>query len=144
MSFKEIVLLFLFGIIVFTTVKFQIYLSKKKNPLYGLILPIISFCTVLCWYVLFTPVSFEISENFSTDTVISQDAESDETAQEEIPVPDIAVNKIEMDHEMMINSFIITVITGNIGTIILLIIYWSQRRKCSLNSELKQMQLEEL
>lgn len=144
MIFKEIVLLFLFGIIIFTIIKFQIYLSQKKNPLYGLILPVISFCIVLCWYILFTPSSFEVSEDFSTDTVISQNPETDEAEQEEIPVSDIAADEIKMDHEMMINSFIITVITGNIGTIILLIIYWGQRRKRSLNSELKQMQLEEL
>lgn len=144
MIFKEIVLLFLFGIIIFTIIKFQIYLSQKKNPLYGLILPVISFCIVLCWYILFTPSSFEVSEDFSTDTVISQNPETDEAEQEELPVSDIAADEIKMDHEMMINSFIITVITGNIGTIILLIIYWGQRRKRSLNSELKQMQLEEL
>ena len=49
-----------------------------------------------------------------------------------------------MDADMIQTSFIITVMTGNIGTMILLIIYWFQRRKRNLDYELKQMQLDEL
>lgn len=144
MNFGDILLLFLFGIIVFAIVKLQIYLSKKERPLYGLILPVVSFLLVLCWYVLLTPARFETSEDFSNDIVISENMDTGEITQEEMPAQDIDVDEVATDHEMMINSFIITVTTGNIGTIILLIIYWTLRRRRTLQSELKQMQLDEL
>ena len=64
---KEIILIILFGIVILTVVKFQIYLSKKEKPFYGLILPIFSFSAVLSGYLLLTPASFETSENFTTD-----------------------------------------------------------------------------
>lgn len=144
MNFGEILLLFLFGIIAFAIVKFQIYLSKKKNPLYGLILPVVSFLLVLCWYVLLTPARFETSEDFSTDIVISENMETGEITQEEMPAQDITADEVEMDQDMRDTSFIVTITTGNIGTIVLLIIYWTLRRRRTLHSELKQMELEEL
>lgn len=144
MNFGEILLLFLFGIIVFAIVKFQIYLSKKENPLYGLILPVVSFLLVLCWYVLLTPARFETSEDFSTDIVISENMETGEITQEEMPAQDITADEVEMDQDMRDTSFIVTITTGNIGTIVLLIIYWTLRRRRTLHSELKQMELEEL
>ena len=64
---KEIILIILFGIVILTVVKFQIYLSKKEKPFYGLILPIFFFFSVLSGYLLLTPASFETSENFTTD-----------------------------------------------------------------------------
>ncbi len=141
---KEIILIILFGIVILTVVKFQIYLSKKEKPFYGLILPIFSFSAVLSGYLLLTPASFETSENFTTDMAVSEVSEDDDMIPEEIPPQISEIREEKMDADMIQTSFIITVMTGNIGTMILLIIYWFQRRKRNLDYELKQMQLDEL
>ena len=76
--------------------------------------------------------------------VVSEVSEDDDMIPEEIPPQISEIREEKMDADMIQTSFIITVMTGNIGTMILLIIYWFQRRKRNLDYELKQMQLDEL
>ena len=74
---------------------------------------------------------------------VSEVSEDDDMIPEEIPPQISEIREEKMDADMIQTSFIITVMTGNIGTMILLIIYWFQRRKRNLDYELKQMQLDE-
>ena len=130
-------------IFIFAVVKFQIYLSKKECFAYGLILPVLSFSLVMGWHLFLTPVNIEISDDFTTNTIVSEDIEG-ETVREELQqeTPDTIKMKADTDHIQ--SSFLFTIIGGNAGTVILLIIYWIQRRKRTVHSELKKMQLSEL
>ncbi len=130
-------------IFIFAVVKFQIYLSKKECFAYGLILPVLSFSLVMGWHLFLTPVNIEISDDFTTNTIVSEDIEG-ETVREELQQETPDTIKMEADTDHIQSSFLFTIIGGNAGTVILLIIYWIQRRKRTVHSELKKMQLSEL
>ncbi len=130
-------------IFIFAVVKFQIYLSKKECFAYGLILPVLSFSLVMGWHLFLTPVNIEISDDFTTNTIVSEDIEG-ETVREELQQENPDTIKMEADTDHIQSSFLFTIIGGNAGTVILLIIYWIQRRKRTVHSELKKMQLSEL
>ena len=130
-------------IFIFAVVKFQIYLSKKECFVYGLILPVLSFSLVMGWHLFLTPVNIEISDDFTTNTIVSEDIEG-ETVREELQQENPDTIKMEADTDHIQSSFLFTIIGGNAGTVILLIIYWIQRRKRTVHSELKKMQLSEL
>lgn len=130
-------------IFIFAVVKFQIYLSKKECFVYGLILPVLSFSLVMGWHLFLTPVNIEISDDFTTNTIVSEDIEGD-TVREELQQETPDTIKMKADTDYIQSSFLFTIIGGNAGTVILLIIYWIQRRKRTVHSELKKMQLSEL
>lgn len=130
-------------IFIFAVVKFQIYLSKKECFVCGLILPVLSFSLVMGWHLFLTPVNIEISDDFTTNTIVSEDIEG-ETVREELQQETPDTIKMEADTDHIQSSFLFTIIGGNAGTVILLIIYWIQRRKRTVHSELKKMQLSEL
>ena len=130
-------------IFIFAVVKFQIYLSKKECFVYGLILPVLSFSLVMGWHLFLTPVNIEISDDFTTNTIVSEDIEG-ETVREELQQETPDTIRMEADTDHIQSSFLFTIIGGNAGTVILLIIYWIQRRKRTVHSELKKMQLSEL
>ncbi len=162
----EMILLVLFGAFLFAVAKLQIYLSEKRNPLLGLILPVLSFLLSLGWFVLLTPASMEFSEEPVTDIIVSEEIISEETAvggAQKIPaagdpweerdagghsgegqLPDTEITEIEAGKDMQLISGVVTLTIGNIGTVILLLIYWSRRRKRSVNAQLRQMRLKEL
>ena len=130
-------------IFIFAVVKFQIYLSKKECFVYGLVLTILSFSLVMGWHLFLTPVNIEISDDFTTNTIVSEDIEG-ETVREELQQETPDTIRMEADTDHIQSSFLFTIIGGNAGTVILLIIYWIQRRKRTVHSELKKMQLSEL
>ena len=130
-------------IFIFAVVKFQIYLSKKECFVYGLVLPVLSFSLVMGWHLFLTPVNIEISDDFTTNTIVSEDIEG-ETVREELQQETPDTIRMEADTDHIQSSFLFTIIGGNAGTVILLIIYWIQRRKRTVHSELKKMQLSEL
>lgn len=142
-NFSEIISLIILGVIILAIVKFQIYLSKKESFLYGLILPALSFLLVIGWYVLLTPASMETADDFSYTTFVSESTGTDDTMQEETP-PQTPAETTKADADMMTGSFITIFTFGNIGTVFLLIIYWIQRRKRTLRSELERMKRSEL
>jgi len=45
---------------------------------------------------------------------------------------------------MLLTSFVFAITMGNTGMAVLLLVYWTQRRKRTVGSELKKMQLNEL
>lgn len=130
----ELIKIFVVLFILFIILKTQIYLSKKQNKYYGLILPaIVLFFSIFLAFG-FTPTNTSI---VTTQTIISENEES-------INIPPRNEAPLEIDNSSAGLGIMSIFFIMNIGTILLLTIYFVCKRKQNRNSELKKMRLSEL
>ncbi len=111
------VILFLMIGIIIGMIFFQIFLSKKENKWYGLVLPIISFLFSLISVAnVATPISYMSSNNSLAETGLAG----------------------------IIFPMVATFLISNIPTVILLVIYFACREKRRVNKELDKMRIDDL
>lgn len=130
----EIIKIFVLLIIFFTILKTQLYLSKKENKYYGLIFPIIILFFSIFLAFGFTPTETRV---VTTEAVVGETKESESTpTRNDVP--------LEIDSGSSGLGILSTFFIINIGTILLLSIYFVCRSKQNRSIELKKMRASEL
>lgn len=118
-------------IILIAIIRLQIFLSKKDNKLFGLIIPIIIFASSLIFAFGFIPThnKIETTQSVMTETGKVVESSSDKTS------------TALRDHSLTTTSIVYTI---NAGNFVMLGIYFYCRHKKSTHAELKRMKAKEL
>lgn len=107
----------------------QIFLSKKKNKWFGLILPLIAFCFSLIAVTI-------VVANIATNIQIESISEDGEVIQE--------VNEPITDSGSIIGTAVFAFLIFNSPTAVLLTIYLACREKQKRNLALEKMSVQDL
>lgn len=120
-------------IILIAIIRLQIFLSKKDNKLFGLIIPIIIFASSLIFAFGFIPThnKIETTQSVMTETGKVVESSSDKTS------------TALRDHSLT-TSIVYTIVSINAGNFVMLGIYFYCRHKKSTHAELKRMKAKEL
>lgn len=120
-------------IILIAIIRLQIFLSKKDNKLFGLIIPIIIFASSLIFAFGFIPThnKIETTQSVMTETGKVVESSSDKTS------------TALRDHSLT-TSIVYTIVSINAGNFVMLGIYFYCRHKKSTHAELKRMRAKEL
>lgn len=120
-------------IIIIAIIRLQIFLSKKDNKLFGLIIPIIIFTSSLIFAFGFIPThnKIETTQSVMTETGKVIESSSDKTS------------TALRDHSLT-TSIVYTIVSINAGNFVMLGIYFYCRHKKSTHAELKRMRAKEL
>jgi len=134
--FNLLILLLILGGVIWL----QIYFSKQENKWLGLILPIILFLfsimIVLSISAFWTLTDVETLE--TTETV-------SEMTNEVIVTENTFMNQVEDSNTIqMIATIILIFLLSNIPTVILLLIYFGERKKLNKGIELEKMNVLDL
>ena len=122
-------------IILIAIIRLQIFLSKKDNKLFGLIIPIIIFASSLIFAFGFIPTHNKIETTQSVMTETGKVVESSLDKKTSIGL---------IDHSLTTNSIIYTIVSNNAVNFVMLGIYFYCRHKKSTHAELKRMRAKEL
>lgn len=120
-------------IILIAIIRLQIFLSKKDNKLFGLIIPIIIFASSLIFAFGFIPThnKIETTQSVMTETGKVVESSSDKTS------------TALRDHSLT-TSIVYTIVSINAGNFVMLSIYFYCRHKKNTHVELKRMRAKEL
>ena len=132
---KDIIVVIVLIFILIAIIKLQIFLSKKDNKLFGLIIPIFIFTSSLLLAFGGTPIKSEIE----TTQIIT--TETGQTIEDPL---DTKTSTSLVDKPIAINSFIYTILIVNIGNFVMLGIYFHYRHQKKIQVELKRMKGQEL
>ena len=121
-------------IIIIAIIRLQIFLSKKDNKLFGLIIPIIIFASSLIFAFGFIPThnKIETTQSVMTETGKVVESSSDKTS------------TALRDHSLTATSIVYTIVSINAVNFVMLSIYFYCRHKKSTHAELKRMRAKEL
>ena len=122
-------------IILIAIIRLQIFLSKKDNKLFGLIIPIIIFASSLIFAFGFIPThnkNWNELKSVMTETGKVVESSSDKTS------------TALRDHSLTTTSIVYTIVSINAGNFVMLGIYFYCRHKKSTHAELKRMKAKEL
>ena len=122
-------------IILIAIIRLQIFLSKKDNKLFGLIIPIIIFASSLIFAFGFIPTHNKIETTQSVMTETGKVVESSLDKKTSIGL---------IDHSLTTTSIVYTIVSINAGNFVMLGIYFYCRHKKSTHAELKRMRAKEL
>ena len=120
-------------IILIAIIRLQIFLSKKDNKLFGLIIPIILFASSLIFAFGFIPIhnKIETTQSVMTETGEVVESSSDKTSTALI------------DHSLT-TSIVYTIVSINAVNFVMLGIYFYCRHQKNTHIELKRMKAKEL
>lgn len=121
-------------IIIIAIIRLQIFLSKKDNKLFGLIIPIIIFASSLIFAFGFIPTHNEIE---TTQSVMTETGEVVESSSDKTSTALIY-------HSLTTTSIVYTVMSINAVNVVMLGIYFYCRHKKNTHVELKRMRAKEL
>ena len=113
-------------IIIIAIIRLQIFLSKKDNKLFGLIIPIIIFGFIP------TNNKIETTQSVMTETGKVVESSSDKTS------------TALRDHSLTTTSIVYTIVSINAVNFVMLGIYFYCRHKKNTHVELKRMRAKEL
>lgn len=121
-------------IIIIAIIRLQIFLSKKDNKLFGLIIPIIIFASSLIFAFGFIPThnKIETTQSVMTETGKIIESSSDKTSTALI------------DNSLTTASIVYTIVSINAVNFVLLGIYFYCRHQKNTHIELKRMKAKEL
>ena len=121
-------------IIIIAIIRLQIFLSKKDNKLFGLIIPIIIFASSLIFAFGFIPTHNEIE---TTQSVMTETGEVVESSSDK-------TSTTLIDHSLTTTSIVYTIVSINAVNVVILGIYFYCRHKKNTHIELKRMKAKEL
>lgn len=131
--FNLLILLLILGGVIWL----QIYFSKQENKWLGLILPIISFLFSIM-IVLSISAFWTLTDEETTETV-------SEMTNEVIVTENTFMNQVEDSNTIQMIAIIISIfLLSNIPTVILLLIYFGERKKLNKRIELEKMNVLDL
>lgn len=113
-------------ILIFLTISLQIALSKKKSKIYGLILPLIAFIFSICLTISFKPVAAEVDAIEKTAAELGLSLEISKIN-----------DTIVLDSSDIRTSMMITFLSTNVWTVVLLFVYAMCRTTGGSNIYLK-------
>ena len=122
-------------IIIIAIIRLQIFLSKKDNKLFGLIIPIIIFASSLIFAFGFIPTHNEIETTQSVMTETGEVVESSSNKKTFVAL---------VDQSLTTTSIVYTIVSINAVNFVMLGIYFYCRHKKNTHIELKRMKAKEL
>lgn len=121
-------------IILVAIIRLQMFLSKKDNKLFGLILPIVIFASSLIFAFGFIPTHNEIE---TTQSVMTETGEVVESSSDK-------TSTALINHSLTTTSIVYTIVSINAVNVVILGIYFYCRHKKNTHIELKRMKAKEL
>ncbi|WP_295250675.1 hypothetical protein [uncultured Catenibacterium sp.] len=122
-------------IIIIAIIRLQIFLSKKDNKLFGLIIPIVIFASSLIFTFGFIPTHNKIETTQSVMTETGEVVESSSDKKTSVAL---------VDHSLTTTSIVYTIVSINAVNFVMLGIYFYCRHKKNTHIELKRMKANEL
>ena len=129
---RNIIVVFILILILIAVIKLQIFLSKKDNKLFGLIIPIV-ISLLLAFGGL--PTNQEIKTTQSITTKTGEIVENS---------LDAKTTTALVDNTLTVNGIIYTIISINAGNFVMLGIFFYCRHQKKTHVELKRMKANEL
>jgi hypothetical protein len=139
MSISIIVAMVFLLVLIIGGIALQIFLSKKQNKWFGLILPLI--CLTFSIVSVLGNVAFSTVQNTSSVVEIT-DSSGKVIGTEEMGSNQVAEKTT--DYGSVVASTIVVFLILNIPTIILLAIYFACREKIKVHSAIEKMKIQDL